>query len=105
MCFISRILAKEKEEALRQQWEEAEEGKRFAVEEACRALQTTLQEEWATEKEQAVETALAAAQVGCLQCSPAVYYLHSVPHLQCTTSTQYLTYSVLLPLSTSPTVY
>ena len=59
-----RHFNKEKEEALAEQWDEAEKLKVKAIQEACDSLQRRLRNEFAIEKEKAVADALAIARVG-----------------------------------------
>ena len=64
MLYCHRHFEKEKEEALRKQWEEAERQKQAAIQEACTALHKQLRDEFAWEKERAIAEALALARVG-----------------------------------------
>ena len=63
MCLMNRKFEREKEEALKRQWEECERLKLLAVEDACVALKEKLRNEFAWEKEQAIGEALAVARV------------------------------------------
>lgn len=58
-----RKFTKEKEEALAQQWEEAERLKTIAVQEACEKLQHKVRGQFIIEREKAVAEALTRARV------------------------------------------
>ncbi|RUS72806.1 hypothetical protein EGW08_019430 [Elysia chlorotica] len=61
---LRKQLGEEKEEALRNQWEECERLKEEAVEEACTALRKRLRDEFAVEREKAIADALRIAREG-----------------------------------------
>lgn len=60
---IVRLWEKEKQEALKEQWEECERLKLQAIKEACELLERKLRNEFALEKEIAIAKALALARV------------------------------------------
>lgn len=60
---LARKMEREKEEALRSQWEDCERLKQQAIDDVCNTIRQSLRNELAIEKERAIADALRVARV------------------------------------------